>query len=170
MFLQASDPLIHSHSSVPAPALTAEVRRCAKSKGAGGWSALFLGQMYSVEGAQRLAMRVRLQVRSPGARGFHFVHAPGLGSWHRSERSVRLFRYLAQVTDLTGPADYRALIDYRWLGPAGGVIRRAARLTPECVVPAGVAGTRRGGAAGSRSAGARPARVAARHAGGALSD
>lgn len=102
-----------------------------------------------------MAMRVTLEERQAGSRTFTPVYAPGLGGWHPSAPSVRVFRYLAQVTSLTGPADYRALIDFRWLALGGRVLRAARRRTPECAVPAAVAGTRRSRAALPRARSAR---------------
>jgi hypothetical protein len=52
--------------------------------------------------------------------------------WHESEPSVKVFRYLAQVTNLAAPASYRALMSFRWLGPDGRAIRHLARRTPIC--------------------------------------
>lgn len=159
MFLPASNPLIHLPLR-PTPTVAAQLQRCGPSAGQSGYAATFTGQMYTLEGAQRMAMRVRLEARSGGEHAFKLMRAPGLGDWHRSAPSVRVFRYLAQVTNLTGPTDYRALIDYRWLGLGGRVLRAAVRRTPPCVVPAAAADMRRPGRAAARVRFARRRRAA----------
>jgi hypothetical protein len=88
--------------------------------------------MTTIPGAQGMAVRVDLQERTPLAPRFHGVSAPGLGNWHQSEPSVKVFRYLAQVTNLAAPASYRALVSFRWLDAGGHVISRASRRTPVC--------------------------------------
>jgi hypothetical protein len=56
--------------------------------------------------------------------------------WRGSEPKVKVYKYLKQVTNLSSPAFYRAIVQFRWLNSRGHVIRRAERLTPRCAQPA----------------------------------
>ncbi|MDE3069193.1 MAG: hypothetical protein KGJ43_00500 [Acidobacteriota bacterium] len=123
-----------------APLVSATVQQCLPGGGAEGGSATFAGQMVALPGAFQMAMRVDLEVHDASESGFHRLSAPGLGVWHRSEPSVKVFRYLAQVTSLAAPAGYRALITYRWLDVGGHVMRHAVRHTPVCRQPAPASG------------------------------
>jgi hypothetical protein len=94
----------------------------------------FAGQMSTLPGADRLAMRMDLQERDPGT-AFRDVSAPNLGVWRRSAPGVAALRYFKQVTNLPAPAAFRAVISFRWLDAAGHVVRRAARRSPLCLQP-----------------------------------
>ena len=98
-------------------------------------TATFAAEMTTVPGAARMQMRIEVQERLPGENLFHAVVAPGLSAWRASGRS-HVYRYVRQVTNLSAPAIYRALVHFRWLSDGGYVIRRAERLTPRCVQPA----------------------------------
>ena len=60
----------------------------------------------------------------------------GLGVWRLSDPRVKIYKYLKQVTNLSSPAVYRAVVRFRWLAPHGHVIKRAQRFTGSCVQPA----------------------------------
>ena len=83
-------------------------------------------------------MRIEVQERLPGEELFHTVSAPGLGVWRGSAPGVKIYQYVKQVTNLSAPASYRALVRFRWLNDKGYVIKRAERHTLECVQPASV--------------------------------
>src|ERR1700724_2111130 len=122
---------------MPAPSLTLPSRR---------WSALcaaqiersatFSGEMTAVPGTARMAMRIEVLESAPGEVGFHAVAAPGLGVWRDSDPRVKIYKYLKQVTNLSAPASYRALVRFRWMGAHGHVIKRAERITSRCEQPA----------------------------------
>jgi hypothetical protein len=112
--------------------VSATVQRCLPGTEGNGGSATFAGQMVTLSGSQQMAMRVELEERTSSEPEFHTVSAPGLGVWHKSEPSVRIFRYLAQVTNLSGPAAYRAVFSFHWLAVGGHVMRHATRRTPVC--------------------------------------
>ncbi len=99
-------------------------------------SATFAGEMTTIAGATRMAMRVELLERTPSETGYHPVLAPGVGVWRTADPGVRSYRRLEQVTNLSAPAYYRALITFRWEGPHGRVLRRDELRTPRCVQPA----------------------------------
>jgi hypothetical protein len=73
-----------------------------------------------------------VQERLPGEELFHTVSAPGLGVWRGSASGVKIYQYVKQVTNLSFPADYRALVRFRWLNDKGDVVRRAERHTLQC--------------------------------------
>jgi hypothetical protein len=99
-------------------------------------SSTFAGEMTAVPGTARMAMRIEVQESLPGEVAFHTVAAPGLGVWRDSDPKVKIYKYLKQVTNLSAPADYRALVRFRWMGAKGRVIKRAERVTPRCDEPA----------------------------------
>ncbi len=99
-------------------------------------SATFAAEMSAIPGTMRMAMRVEVQERMSGEDAFHTVLAPGLGAWRGSDPKVKIYKYLKQVTNLSSPAVYRALVRFRWEGARGHVIRRAERVTPGCDQPA----------------------------------
>jgi len=101
-------------------------------------SATFSGEMTAITGTARMAMRIEVQERIPGEELFHTVNAPGLGVWRGSAPSVKIYQYVKQVTNLSAPAGYRALVRFHWLNDKGYVIKRAERHTLECVQPASV--------------------------------
>jgi hypothetical protein len=92
--------------------------------------------MTAVAGAARMAMRIEVQERMGGEELFHTVSAPGLGVWRGSNLGVKIYKYVRQVTNLSSPADYRALVRFHWLNDKGYVIRRAERYTLQCAQPA----------------------------------
>ena len=99
-------------------------------------SATFAGEMSAVPGTVRMAMRIEVQERIPGEAFFHTVAAPGPGVWRGSDPRVKIYKYLKQVTNLSSPAVYRALVRFRWEGPRGHVLRRAEHATAGCDEPA----------------------------------
>jgi len=101
-------------------------------------SATFSAEMTAVTGTARMAMRIEVQERLSGEELFHTVSAPGLGVWRGSAPGVKIYQYVKQVTNLSFPADYRALVRFHWLNDKGYVVKRAERHTLECVQPASV--------------------------------
>jgi hypothetical protein len=114
----------------------ATVEQCATTGEQADRSATFSGEMTAVAGTARMAMRIEVQERLPGEELFHTVSAPGLGVWRGSAPGVKIYQYVKQVTNLSFPADYRALVRFHWLNDKGYVIRRAERFTATCAQPA----------------------------------
>jgi hypothetical protein len=117
------------------PQDSATLEQCVTSVAQVERSATFAGEMTALPGTVRMAMRVEVQERVPGEALYHAVSAPGLGVWRESDAKVKIYKYLKQVTNLSSPASYRALVRFRWVGARGHVIRRAERLTSRCVEP-----------------------------------
>jgi hypothetical protein len=118
------------------PQDSATLEQCVTSVAQVERSATFAGEMTALAGTVRMAMRIEVQERVPGEALYHTVSAPGLGVWRESDVKVKIYKYLKQVTNLSSPASYRALVRFRWLGARGHVIRRAERATSRCVQPA----------------------------------
>jgi hypothetical protein len=110
--------------------------QCLTATEPGGRSATFSGEMTMIPGAARMSLRIELLERTPGEPGYRPVLAPGLGVWRTADPGVRSYKHLEQVTNLSGPAVYRALVSFRWQGPHGRILRRDERRTPRCVQPA----------------------------------
>jgi hypothetical protein len=104
-------------------------------------AATFSGEMTSVAGTMRMSMRIELLERMPGQMNYHVVSAPGLGVWRVSDPGVGVYKYVKQVTNLSAPADYKALVTFRWQGTRGRTIKRDERRTRRCSQPAPVTGT-----------------------------
>jgi hypothetical protein len=98
-------------------------------------SATFNGQMSAVAGTRRMAMQMTVEQQDPGEVAFHTLSAASSGGWRRSEAGVKIYKYVRQVTDLPAPGAFRAIVQFRWLGEKGRVIKRAIRRTPVCVQP-----------------------------------
>jgi hypothetical protein len=101
-------------------------------------SATFSGEMTAIAGTARMAMRIEVQERLPGEELFRTVSAPGPGVWRGSSSGVKIYQYVKQVTNLSSPATYRALIRFHWFNDRGYVTKRAERHTTMCTQPASV--------------------------------
>jgi hypothetical protein len=112
------------------------LEQCATSTVQAERSATFTAQMTATSATQRMGMRIELQQRMRGESEFHTVLAPGFGVWHPSEAGVKIYKYVKQVTNLSAPAAYRAVVRFRWLGQRGHVLKRAELHTPRCLQPA----------------------------------
>ncbi len=117
------------------PAVSATLEQCVTAAGQAGRSTTFSGQMETIPGARRMAVQIVVQERAQGEAAFHTVGAAGLDAWQRSEVGLKIYKDVRQVTDLPGPASFRAIVHFHWLNEAGEVIRRATRRTPECRQP-----------------------------------
>jgi hypothetical protein len=114
---------------------SATLEQCVTSVVQGERSATFAAEMTAIPGAPRMAVRIEVQERLPGETLFHRVNAPGLGAWRAADPRVKIYKYLKQVTNLSAPAEYRALVRFRWETAGGRVVKRAERLTQRCTQP-----------------------------------
>jgi hypothetical protein len=99
-------------------------------------SATFSGEMTAIVGTAKMSMRIDLEERAPEEAEFHEVIASGLGVWRPADPKVKVYKYVKQVSNLTSPASYRALIRFRWYNASGHVIKRSERVTARCLQPA----------------------------------
>lgn len=118
------------------PSASALLEQCVTVGEQAERSATFSGAMTAMTSVARMEMRIDVQERLPGETGFHVVTAPGLGVWRGSAQGVMIYKYVKQVTDLSSPALYRAVVHFHWLNAKGRVVRRTALLTPTCAQPA----------------------------------
>lgn len=118
------------------PADSASLMQCLTTGAPAARSATFSGEMTSIPGTARMSMRIELLERTPNETGYHPVLAPSVGVWRTADPGVKAYKRLEQVTNLSAPASYRALISFRWAGPHGHVLRRDELRTPRCVQPA----------------------------------
>lgn len=141
-------------STVPAQAAPAArapaaavLEQCAASGAQVERSATFSGEMRLVPGASRMQMRIEVLMRGPADAAFRPVGYPGLGAWRSASAGVKIYKNLSRVTDLAGPASYRADVSFRWLNARGRTIRTQDILTARCRQPATPAGAAGAGAA-----------------------
>ena len=155
---QGSSRAPRADGASAAPA-SATLEDCETSSVQAERSATFAGEMTAVAGTVRMAMRIDLEERTPEQSLYHTVSAPGLGIWRLSDPRVKIYKYLKQVTNLSAPAVYRAVIRFRWLAPRGRVLKRVQRYTSRCTQPAPPAPA--GAEAGQAGASTPPASTAA---------
>jgi hypothetical protein len=122
-------------ASGSAPMVSGTLEQCVSTGEQADRSATFSGEMTGVAGTARMAMRIEVQERMPGEALFHTVNAPGLGVWRGSQPGVKIYKYVKQVTNLSSPAAYRALVSFHWLDDKGHLIKRAERHTSTCAQP-----------------------------------
>jgi hypothetical protein len=118
------------------PGVSAALEQCLTTGAQSERSATFAGEMAAIGGTARMSMRIDIEERRPHELLFHTVASAGLGVWRVSDPKVKIYKYLKQVTNLSSPAAYRALVRFRWMTAKGYVIRRAERFTPKCTQPA----------------------------------
>jgi hypothetical protein len=122
-------------TSGPAPVVSANVEQCVTGATQADRSVTFTAQMETVAGAHRMEMQIVVLERAPGDTAFHPLTAAGPWVWQRSEMGLKIYKYVRQVTDLPAPAAFRAIVQYRWLGDKGKVIKTDALRTPVCRQP-----------------------------------
>ena len=127
-------------TSTPTPTspalIVATLEQCLTASNQTQRSATFYGQIETIPGATRMAVQIDVQEHAPGDSEFHTLAAPGLDAWQRSETGVKIYKDVRQVTDLSAPALYRALVQFRWLDEKGHVIKSTTRRTEICRQPA----------------------------------
>jgi hypothetical protein len=114
---------------------SATLEACVTSVAQAERSVTFSGEMTAVAATAKMSMRIDLEERTPEEAEFHEVIASGLGVWRPADPKVKVYKYVKQVSNLTSPASYRALIHFRWFNAAGRVIKRAERVTARCLQP-----------------------------------
>jgi len=122
--------------AVPGGGASATLKQCLTAVLQGERTATFAGEMTAIADSVRMAIQIDVQVQLRGEEVFRPVSAPGLGSWRVSDLGVKAYRYLRQVTGLTAPASYRAVVRFRWLNARNRQIKLVERQTPRCEQPA----------------------------------
>jgi hypothetical protein len=117
------------------PSVSATLEQCLTAGPQSERSATFAGEMGSVIGSSRLQMRIDVAERLPEEFSYHTLSAPGLGVWRTAAPGVKAYRYLKQVTNLSGPAFYRGVVRFRWLSARGRLLATAILHTRRCEQP-----------------------------------
>lgn len=118
------------------PRAQARLSACRTALDAPARYAVFVGTMRSLRaGRDRMQMRFDLYRRPGGSSSFRRVSSAGLGLWNPADPSVRRFRYVQRVANLSVPATYRAVVSFRWLNASGRVFARTRRVTAACRQP-----------------------------------
>jgi hypothetical protein len=125
-----------SVSAPPRSFASAALEGCAATGPQLERSATFSGEMTAVPGTSRMLMRIEVQERGSSEEAFRTISFPGLGVWLKATPGVHTFKNLQRVTDLSGPAEYRAQIRFRWLGTRGRQLRAQVLHTARCAQPA----------------------------------
>jgi hypothetical protein len=118
-----------------APVALAMLQQCLTAPAQSERSAVFSGEMNAIPGSTRMMMRIDVQEQLAGETAFHTIAAPGPGVWRSSDADVKSYRFIRQVTNLSAPGFYRALVSFRWLNAKDHVIKTLAQHTPRCVQP-----------------------------------
>jgi hypothetical protein len=118
-----------SAAAAPAPA-SVSLTACVPNER----RASFEARMEQIEGAERMKLRYSLEGRRRG-RAWRRVAAPELAGWRTANAETTRFISERNVTRLTGPSFYRALVRFRWLDENGRVIARAKARSRSCWQP-----------------------------------
>jgi hypothetical protein len=118
------------------PSVSATLEQCVAASAQSERSAMFAGEMTSLAGSVRMAIRIEIQEEISGEATFHTITAPGLDGWRVSDPGVKAYKFNKQVSNLFAPAVYRATVRFRWLNTKGHLMKSAMRHTPRCRQPA----------------------------------
>jgi hypothetical protein len=117
-----------------APRLRAALTACTTGAQPAQRTASFTGSMPALPDTVRMAMRFDLQQRTADGGVWQRVAASGLGRWERSRPRVSGFVYAKTVDGLAAPAEYRAVVRFRWFAQ-DGTVQSARRVTRLCRQP-----------------------------------
>src|SRR4051812_23058607 len=97
--------------------------------------ATFQGRVTALKRATKTQMRFALQARTPEEPVWRGVSAPGFGSWLTAPKGAGRYVYDKTVQQLLAPAEYRAVIRFRWRDARGRVVRSESATTKVCRQP-----------------------------------
>lgn len=97
--------------------------------------AVFDGRVATVRRATKMQLRFTLQVSTPDEPRWRKVAAPTWGGWITVPPSFGKYTYTKTVQDLLPPANYRALVNFRWKDRQGRTIRSESALSQVCKQP-----------------------------------
>jgi CARDB len=117
------------------PPLRAALTECRVSADPAERVAVFTASMPALRGTRRMQMRFDLYQRTRASAGFVAVPVPRWGVWQRSRAGVPGFIFTKRVSGLQAPAQYRAVVRFRWRDARGRLQRRARRVTRACRQP-----------------------------------
>src|SRR3954447_1286668 len=97
--------------------------------------ATFEGRVTPIKRAAKAQMRFTLQARTPEEPVWRAVSAPGFGTWLTAPPKAGRYVYDKTVQHLLAPAEYRALVRFRWRDAQGRVLRTESATTKICRQP-----------------------------------
>ena len=97
--------------------------------------AVFEGRVVTVKRAAKMQLRFTLQVSTPDDPRWRKVVAPTWGGWITVPPSFGKYTYSKTVQDLLAPANYRALVNFRWKDRKGRTIRSERAISQVCKQP-----------------------------------
>ena len=89
----------------------------------------------SVKRAAKMQLRFTLQVQTPDDPRWRKVTAPNWGEWITVPPSFARYTYSRTVQDLLPPANYRAVVNFRWKDRKGRTIRSERAVSAVCKQP-----------------------------------
>lgn len=92
------------------------------------------GSMRALPGASRMQIRFELQSRTPARPAWHTLVAPGFGVWNSADPAVRRYVHQKRVEALAAPADYRMVVQFRWMD-GSRLVAKQRRVTDVCRQP-----------------------------------
>jgi CARDB len=139
--LPAAASLAPAASAATAAPAGARLTACHRSPAIEQRAAVVGTWMRPLPDGRRLALKIDLWQRTPGARWTQRTDVPGLGVWTTPSDTLLgtsagdVFKYRQAVGRLVAPAAYRFHVTFRWLDADGTVVREAARTTGVCRQP-----------------------------------
>lgn len=97
--------------------------------------AVFDGRITAYKRAPRMQMRFTLQVQTPDDQRWRKIDAPGWGEWISAPQNLGKYTYTRTVQELLAPANYRAVVNFRWRDRRGKTIRSERATSPVCRQP-----------------------------------
>jgi hypothetical protein len=94
--------------------------------------AVFEGRLTPLRRAAKAQMRFTLQARTPEAPEWQRVPADGFGAWITAPPKVGRYLYDKTVEKLIAPADYRAVVQFRWRDAKGRTLRSERAVSKVC--------------------------------------
>jgi hypothetical protein len=97
--------------------------------------ATFQGRVTAIKRASKAQMRFTLQARTPEEPTWRAVATPGFGTWLTAPPKAGRYVYDKTVQQLLAPAEYRAVVRFRWRDAHGRVLRTESATTKICRQP-----------------------------------
>ena len=82
-----------------------------------------------------MQLRFTLQASTPESPRWRKVAAPSWGEWITVPPSFAKYTYAKTVQDLLPPANYRAVVNFRWKDRKGRTLRSERAISPVCKQP-----------------------------------
>jgi hypothetical protein len=97
--------------------------------------AVFEGRVTPLRRAAKAQMRFTLEARTPEEPEWRRVAADGFGTWITAPPKVARYLYDKTVEELIAPADYRAVVQFRWRDAKGRTLRSEHAVSKVCRQP-----------------------------------